>query len=201
MRVHESDRFPDTRIGQCRVKARGLSHQSERIAHQQCGENEWMFQVGISGLRIITRQPGGNATEIAERATSGGLSGSPGGAGAGRTCKREGNDSRRSFGRFPSKAEAAGFGRYNAPLRRPIANRLPIAFLRSFFGFGSSSLPFTLEALAQDHRLVARSSHGPRQQLRDVPLGILIGRNADGTLHPTVPALRRCPGQEYLRMI
>src|SRR5208283_5776414 len=33
------------------------------------------------------------------------------------------------------------------------------------------------------HRLVARPSHWPRQQLRNVPLQIVIGRKADRVLH------------------
>ena len=45
------------------------------------------------------------------------------------------------------------------------------------------------EALVPDHWLVTRSSHWPRQQLRDVPLQAVIGRDANGILH--VPLLQR----------
>ena len=41
-----------------------------------------------------------------------------------------------------------------------------------------------------DHRLVARPSDGPGQQLRDVPFQIVVGRNTDGILHaPFFPSL------------
>src|ERR1019366_9487378 len=36
------------------------------------------------------------------------------------------------------------------------------------------------EALVPDHRLVARSSYGPRQQLRDVALQAVVGGYANG---------------------
>src|ERR1039458_7142809 len=39
-------------------------------------------------------------------------------------------------------------------------------------------------AFVPDHRFVARSSYGPRQQLRDVPLPAVVGGGAGGILHP-----------------
>src|ERR1035437_9940122 len=39
------------------------------------------------------------------------------------------------------------------------------------------------KALVPDHGLVARSSYGPRQQLRDVALQAVIGRQTYGILH------------------
>ena len=39
------------------------------------------------------------------------------------------------------------------------------------------------KTLEPNHRLVARPSHWPRQQLRDVPLQIVVRRNADRILH------------------
>src|SRR5882762_2245886 len=45
------------------------------------------------------------------------------------------------------------------------------------------------KALVPDHGLVARSSHRARQQLRNVPLQVLVGRYADGVLHS--PLLQR----------
>src|SRR5712692_2834471 len=47
------------------------------------------------------------------------------------------------------------------------------------------------KALVPDHWLVARSSHGPCQQLRNVPLQALIGRYADGVLQ--APFLQHLP--------
>src|SRR5450759_442583 len=45
------------------------------------------------------------------------------------------------------------------------------------------------EAFVPDHRLVAWSSHWPRQQLRDVALQAVVGRDADGVLR--APLLQR----------
>ena len=45
------------------------------------------------------------------------------------------------------------------------------------------------ETLVPDHRLVAWSSHWPRQQLRDIPLQAVVGRDADGLFH--APLLQR----------
>ena len=39
------------------------------------------------------------------------------------------------------------------------------------------------KALVPEHRIVAWSFRRPRQQLRDVPLQAVVGRNADGALH------------------
>src|SRR2546426_4974814 len=45
------------------------------------------------------------------------------------------------------------------------------------------------KALVPDHWLVARSADGTRQQLRNVPLQVLVGWYADGVLHS--PLLQR----------
>src|ERR1039457_3950788 len=42
------------------------------------------------------------------------------------------------------------------------------------------------KALVPDHGLVARSSYGPRQQLRNVALQAIIGGYADGILHASL---------------
>src|SRR6516225_1309889 len=42
------------------------------------------------------------------------------------------------------------------------------------------------EAFVPDHRLVARSSHWPSQQLRDVSLQAVIGGDSNGILHATL---------------
>src|ERR1039457_4523984 len=42
------------------------------------------------------------------------------------------------------------------------------------------------KALIPDHGLVARSSYGPRQQLRNVALQAVIGGYADGILHASL---------------
>src|ERR1700681_1752705 len=39
------------------------------------------------------------------------------------------------------------------------------------------------KALVPDHWLVARPSHWPRQQLRNIPLQVLVGRYANGVFH------------------
>jgi len=41
-------------------------------------------------------------------------------------------------------------------------------------------------ALLPDHRLVARSSHGPRQPRSNIPLQAVVGRKADGVLHTSL---------------
>jgi len=54
--------------------------------------------------------------------------------------------------------------RHHPPRRRPTGGLVP-------------------KALVPDHRLVTGSSYGPRQQLRDVPLQAVIGRDPDGVPH------------------
>src|SRR5664280_248720 len=61
------------------------------------------------------------------------------------------------------------------------------------------------KALVPDHRLVARSSYGPRQQLRDVALQAVVGGYADGIPHASLlqswfasPPFAKCEARRSL---
>src|ERR1019366_4349724 len=61
--------------------------------------------------------------------------------------------------------------------------------LRHYSSCGLPTRRLVEEALVPDQRFVARSSHWPRQQLRDVALQAVVGGDANGILH--APLLQR----------